>query len=234
MEVVVKGTGYNENVEMQVDPTFQATRMTPRPLDHIVNGVVGGHYGVTATTGLLAVQTAASSGLFAVRFVSSTKLMVLLKLTVGFSVTTVYSAATDGGEPDYELYLSRSYLTNPSAGGTQLAPASISMMGRSNMAPSEFCSNGAILPANTGALTTGSPTLDTYPYAYATSSANGRALGSLGTATLLDVTKFGQHPIVFNTNQGFVIRNTRQLAGAAGTGVGRCVFYMEWAEVGAF
>ncbi len=234
MDTTIVGTGYNDNVEAQVDPTQTALRASLRPFDHIQNGVVGGFYGVYTSTNLLAVQTAASSGLFAVRFVSSTKLMVLLKLTAAVNVTTVYSAATDGGEPDFELYLSRSYLTSPSGGNTALAPASISMMGRSNMAPSEFVSNGAIVAANTGAITTGSPTLDTYPYAYATASAGGRALGSLGTATLLDVTKFGQHPIVFNTNQGFLIRNTRQLAGAAGSGVSRAAFYMEWAEVAAF
>src|ERR1044072_8690029 len=104
----IRGAGTQENVEVQVDPTYQAVRFSPRPLDHIVGGVVGGFYGVMAGTGLLAVQTAASAALFAVRFVSSTKLMVLLKLTVGVNVTTAYSSATDGGEPDFELYLARS------------------------------------------------------------------------------------------------------------------------------
>lgn len=234
MEVSIVGSGQNENFEAQVDPTHRGLRVSPRPLEHVVGEVVGGHYGVVAATGLLAIQTAASSALFAVRFVSSTKLMVLLKLVVGFNVTTVYSAATDGGEPDFELYLSRSYLTSPSGGGTALAPASIAQIARANMAPSEFCSNGAILPAGTGALTTGTPTLDSAPYSYATLSQPGRALGSLGTAELVNIYRTGEHPIVLNTNQGFVIRNTRQLAGAAGTGVGRATFAMEWAEVAAY
>ena len=235
MEITVHGYGPNDNVETQVDPTHAALRESIRPLEHNVGGVIGGHYGVTAASGLLAVQTAASSGLFAVRWYSpSAKLMVLLKLTIGINVTTNYSAATDGGEPDFEMYLSRNYLTNPSGGNTAAAWGSISQLSRNTMAPSEFTTNGAIQVANTGALTTGSPTLDSYPYSYAVGSSLGRSLGSLGTAELVNVYRTGQHPIVFNSNQGLLVRNTRQLAGAAGTGVSRINVAMEWAEVAAY
>lgn len=234
MEIQVAGSGPSSNIEAQVEPSYQGIRESFRPLDHNVGGVLGGTYGVMAGTGLIAVQTAASSALFAVRFVSSTKLMVLLKLTVGLNVTTAYSAATDGGEPDIEMYLAKSYISNPSAGGTALAPSTTSLAARDTMAPSEFVSNGAILAANTGALTPGTQTLDSYPYTYGTFSAGGRALGSLGTVELFNNNKFGQHPLIFSSNQGFILRNTRQFAGAAGTGVSRLQFAMEWAEVAAY
>ena len=88
MDVQLAGTGTQSHIEGQVDQTHLAPRMSLRPIDHLVSGVTGGHYGAVATTGLLAAQTAASSALFAVRFVSSTKLMVLLKLYASLSVTT--------------------------------------------------------------------------------------------------------------------------------------------------
>lgn len=234
MNLHVKGAGSQENVDLQVDPVHSAVRETLRPTDHVVGGVVGGHYGATMTTGLLAVQTAANSVIFACRFVSSTKLMVLQKLVCSLHVTTAYSAAANVVPADFELYLARSYTTNPSSGGTALAPSAISQLARGSMSPSEFVSNGAILPASTGALTAGTQTLDSHPYSYATAANPGVALGSLGEARLFDATKWGQHPVVFGTNQGFVIRITQQLAGAAGTGVCRAVCAMEWAEVAVY
>jgi hypothetical protein len=234
MDLQVLGAGSQDSVELQADPTHQAIRESIRPLEHTVLGIVGGHYGVTTTTGLLAAQTAANSQIFAVRFVSSSKLMVLLKLYCSLHVTTAYSAAANVVPADFELYLARSYTVNATGGGTALVPSSISQLARGSMAPSEFVSNGQIYPAATGALTPGTQTLDSHPYSYATAGAPGVALGSLGEAKLFDASQWGKHPLVFGSNQGFVIRITQQLAGAAGTGVCRAVMAMEWVEVAAY
>jgi hypothetical protein len=230
MDATIKGAGPQENVEAQVDPAHQAVRASLRPLDHIVGGVAGGHYGIVAYSGAVVAGQTAGSVLFAVRFVSSTKLMVLKSLRVGQTITTAYTTLIP---PDVELVLARSFTVGYSVNnGTPLALGAFSNKARDQMAASEFAgAQGSIVPCTTSGMTTATISLDSYPYSYAAPPVAGLAIGSAGVMVLYDETQHGKHPLVFGTNQGFVVR----FANTTGaTGVSKLGITMEWAEVAGY
>lgn len=236
MEITLTGAGPQENVEAQVDPTFQAVRAAIRPLDHVVNNVVGGHYSVVAYSGSVVASQSAATVAFACRFVSSTKLMVIKSIRVGHSITTAYTTLSP---PDFELVLARSFtVMYTNNAGTFLGPASYSNKARTNMAPSEFTNSVAtgnapnMTPCTTSGMSSGmTVTLDSVPYSYAPSPVSGLALGSAGTHILYEQTQHGKHPIVLGNNEGFVIR----FANTSGaSGVSKLGFEVAWAEVAAY
>jgi hypothetical protein len=229
MEVNIIGAGAQDNIYAQVDPTNQAVRASLRPLDHIVGGIVGGHYSLNAYSGSITAAQTAAGVLYAVRWVSSTKLLVLKSLRVAQNITTAYTTLSP---IDVELVLARSFTSQYSSGATAIAPGAYSNKARDGMAPSEFVNNsGGISVTTTAAMTTATNTLDTYPYSYAAPPVAGFALGSAGVMILYDQTQFGKHPLVFNNNQGFVIRYANT---TGATGVSKLGITMEWAEVAAY
>lgn len=236
MDATIKGAGLNENVEAQVDPTYQALRSSIRPLDHVVNGVVGGHYGIVAYSGAVVASQTAATILFACRFVSQSKLMVLKSLKIGHSITTAYTTLSP---PDFELVLAKSFtVMYTNNAGTVLTPAAYSNKARTQMAGSEFVNSAAsgnapnMTPCTTSGMSSGQTvTLDTYPFAYAPCPVPGVAIGSGGTHVLYEQTQMGKHPIIIGNNEGFVIR----FANTSGaTGVSKLGIALEWAEVAAY
>lgn len=230
MDSSIAGSGPQENIEAQVDPSFQALRASLRPLDHVVGGVTGGHYGIVAYSGSVVAGQTAATVLFAVRFVSSTKLMVLKSLRVGQTITTAYTTLSP---PDVELVLARSFTVGYSSNnGTALAPAAYSNKARDSHAASEFAGGqGSIVPCTTSGMSTATISLDSHPYSYAAPPVPGLAIGSAGVMVLYDQIQHGKHPLVFGTNQGFVVR----FANTSGaTGVSKLGITMEWAEVAAY
>lgn len=236
MDIALKGSGLNDNVEAQVDQTHQGLRASIRPLDHVVGGVAGGHYSVVAYSGSVAAAATAATVAFACRFVSPSKLMVLKSLKVAQNITTAYTTLSP---PDFELVLAKSFtVMYTNNAGTALAPAAFSNKARTNMAPSEFVNSAAtgnapnMTPCTTAGMSTGmTVTLDTHPYSYSPCAVSGLALGSGGVSVLYEQTQTGKHPIVIGNNEGFVIR----FANTSGaTGVSKLGFIVEWAEVAAY
>ena len=230
MDVVVKGTGPQSNIEQQVDPTHAAARFAIRPLEHVVGGVQGGHYNLDAVTGAMTGALAAGGQVFAVRWNDPSKLMVLLRVTVNAKCEAVSS----GIGTDLELILAHAYTANASGGGT-IVPTNTSQMARlSNMAPSSFASYGEIRVATTAALTPGTQTLDTAGVgACAFPGAGGAVIGNYGGPNDLwnCQTGFGEHPIVLANNQGFVVRTS---SGFAASNTWRFYVNISWIEVAAF
>ncbi len=236
MDITIKGAASQENVEAQVDPTNQALRTSLRPLDHTINGVIGGHYSIVAYSGAVVASQTAATILFACRFVSQSKLMVLKSLRIGHSITTAYTTLSP---PDFELVLARSFTVQyTNNAGTFLGPGAFSNKARSNMAPSEFVNSAAtgnapnMTPCTTSGMSSGQTiTLDTYPYSYAPCPVPGVAIGSAGVHVLYDQTQHGKHPIVLANNEGFVVR----FANTSGaTGVSKLGIELAWAEVAAY
>src|SRR4051812_6574072 len=109
MDSHIVGTGANDNIEMQVDASFQAGRVTLRPLDYVVGGIIGGHYSAAMPTGAVTGRTAADV-IMACRWASSSKTFVLKRLSVAATITTAQAATVQ--DIDYDLIRLSNFTVN--------------------------------------------------------------------------------------------------------------------------
>jgi len=230
---VITGTGTNANIDMQVDPTFMASRTNIRPLEFTGSGLIGGHFFMAAYFSNTAGQpNAALSQLFSMRWADSRMLFVLKRVAVSAAITTAFGG---GQNIDYDIIKSTSYSTNPT-GGSSIVLATPSQKARSSMmAGSLLATEGAIVISTGSALTAGTQVMDTQPFGYVSvcSQVGAATTGFIGTnyASLYELRDFGQHPMVFGVNEGFAIRNATAYAA---TGVVKAGFMIEWAEVPSY
>ncbi len=162
--VEIVGYGVNDGILQQVDPTHDAARLSIRPLEHVIAGMIGGHYAMVATYSNTAAKPAAGSDVFSMRWTDSRFYFVLLRLTAFNLVTTAYTAA---GAQDLSLYVARDFSVSPSA-GTQVIPLAGGQVVRSgNMKKTGLDGSSGVLWVSSGdLLTTGTRTLDTQPIGY--------------------------------------------------------------------
>lgn len=188
---------------VEVDPTMDAMRMSPRPPEAAGAFRVAGISGLT--TGI-----AANGALFLFRNPDAAKLCILQFLKVRAVVVTGFTAAQ---ELAFDVMPYRGWTVD--AGGTLLAVANHNMKRRSSLAQS--IANIRIPAA--AALTT--------PAAPAVADGNpimsGMAKTLAAAATVQDAAfeetmdiNGGDYPIVFAQNEGFAVRNLIAM-GAAGT-----------------
>src|SRR5438876_11720912 len=116
--VKIVGYGVNADVLSQVDPTHDALRSSLRPMEHVIAGMIGGHYAMVATYSSTAAKPAAGSDVFSLRWTDSRFYFVLLRMTAFCIATTAYTAA---GSQDLALFVARDFSVSPS-GGTQVTP----------------------------------------------------------------------------------------------------------------
>jgi len=227
--VEIVGYGVNDGILQQVDPTHDAARLSIRPLEHVIAGMIGGHYAMVATYSNTAAKPAAGSDVFSMRWTDSRFYFVLLRLTAFNLVTTAYTAA---GAQDLSLYVARDFSVSPSA-GTQVIPLAGGQVVRSgNMKKTGLDGSSGVLWVSSGdLLTTGTRTLDTQPIGYF-QYANPAAAGSPASGELFDSRDFSEHPLVLTANEGLVVQTP--IGNAQAAGVSKYGFRMEWAEVGAF
>ena len=222
--------------EQRVDPTHGAARVSLRPFDHLLGGVVGGHYRISARSGVLtAAGIVADAPLFSMRWGSASMLFVLQFLEAYLLPTSAFTAAQELG---IEAILASGFTAADSA-GTAILPG-VSNRVRRNMAQSQVSD---MRIGSTTLLTAGTRTLD----------ANGFVAGS-GVANVVNAaagTQYvnpsngeppfgfryqprvadGEHPIVLTQNEGLIIRN-KIIFPAAGTAT--LIVNMGWAEVPAY
>lgn len=214
----------NPNVQMEVDETFKAGRVSLWPHDFNDNPHFGGHYAMSIRTGLVT-GVAAGGSIFSLRWTNPQFAMVLHRLSVTASIATVFGAAQ-------ELSVDLVRLINYSAadtGGTLIDPLLKTPVKDTHMAASQVQS---MRVATVGALTNGTATVDSAvgsAFAEEAFPINTIALGSVGKIDLLQLFAPGsQCPLILNSNEGFRIR-ILQAMGAGGVVVFH--FNMEWAEV---
>lgn len=230
MDVTINGTGPNSNIEAQVDPSFQASRTNLRPLEFTGQGLIGGHFYVSATFSNTAGGPAAGSQIFSVRWRDTRMLMVLKRIFCSAATTTAFTTAQ---AVDLQVIKATSFPNNPSANGTNVAPSMTSQKARSATMSTSllFANAGDVQISNGAALTAGaSQVLDTQPFGYSAVLAS-TAVGTIGTVALYELRDFGVHPFVFGPNEGFVIQNGIALGAA---GVVKFGFTLEYAEVPAY
>lgn len=227
--VEIVGFGVHGDVLQQVDPTQDASRVSIRPMEHVIAGMIGGHYLMAATYSNTAAKPAAGSDVLSLRWTDSRFYFVLLRLSVYSLVTTAYTAA---GAQDMALFVARDFSVSPS-GGTQVVPLAGGQVVRSgNMKKTGLDGSSGVLFVSSGdLLTTGTRTLDTQPIGYF-QYANPAAAGSPASGDLYDSRDFGEHPLILTANEGLVVQTP--IGNAQAAGVSKYGFRMEWAEVGAF
>lgn len=234
MAVQVQGNG---GLILEIDGvTYRAARITPRPTEY---GSLG-HYRVSGVTGTLAAALAAGTStaghVFAFRWGDATRLAVINSLRSQFLPLTPFTAATLTDHTSFDAFIVRSYSASHT-GGASLVPGAGSNKMRASMGNTLATD---IRISTTAALTTGTQTFDSFPFAQSIRKGN-RVNPAAGTEeTIQPLTDGlnidfnvadGTHPIVLSQNEGIVIRN-RTVWPAAGTGI--LLVDIAWAEVDAY
>lgn len=227
MDSTITGTGVQSNIEAQVDPTHQALRIQVRPAEHVFNGVIGGHYSVTAYSGTIAASLAANSVVFSIRWGADNKLMLLKRLFAWMVIT-----GTPGALTAFALEAVRvtGWTVSFSANQTTVAIGAGGKMRTANMAQSALSASGAIQVCTTAGMTGQTYVADTN--GFATGVLQGTmAAGCGGNVPIYDEVAFGQHPVVLGSNEGIIIRNPIALPATSTVQAG---FQAIWAEVAAY
>jgi hypothetical protein len=229
MDVSIKGSGPNENIEQQVDPTYQAGRVSLRPLEWQSNsgGAQGGHFGLAAETGLTT-GIAAGGAIFSFRWTDSARVAVIHRILVGAVITTAYGTAQ---EVSADAVVVRGF-TASDTGGTAISMSANSGKKRSNMASSLV---GDLRIATTAALSAGTGTADTNAFGYWIAAGGGTAFNSIGSQSgmspLFQPLPGMEHAVVLSQNEGFRVR----IPFAQGaSGVVRYAINVDWAEAPAY
>jgi hypothetical protein len=228
-ETAITGAGQQSDVELQVDPTFQAARISMRPTEYTEPGKpgVGGHYYVDGISGALT-GVGANGAIFSYQWTDATLFSILHRVSLVYYITTAYTTAQMN---DFELVFASSF-TAPDTGGAAVVP---SPKRRAGMAPNSAV--GDIRMATTAALAAGTRTLDSTGYK---GVADGPPNVAIPTATLgvtrqemllYDHKEFGQHPKIFNRSEGFIVR---MITAMGAVGVIKAMINAEWAEARQF
>jgi hypothetical protein len=221
MEVIIAGAGPNSNIEQQVDPSRQASRVTLNPFETTINGVVGGHYSIGVQTGAIAATVAAAADLFHLWWADSTKYFLLKKLIVGATTSTVYT--TLSGLP-LELVVAHNASAAGSGGST--ATFNTSNRLRQSFATTALAASGELRFATTAALTLPTGAV-AETNALADISGAGFSLGTIPNQVLFDCTN-GDQPLMLQRGDVLIVR--AGIAGGGASGVAVLSFQMAWAE----
>jgi hypothetical protein len=211
MAIQVQGNG---GTTQEVDATFRAARVSLRPAEVI------GYYSVSGASGALT-GVAANGPVFSFRNTGS-NLMLIRRITMGFVVTTAFTAAQG---LDYQLFRANSF-TASDTGGTALFTAG---QNKHRNAFTNITSAPDIRISSTAALTAGTRTLETAGIGIAGGAA--QALGAVMSPADILEQDSGDYPLVLAQNEGFIIANG--IAMAAG-GVIRLQVSVEYAETAAY
>lgn len=206
----------------KTDPTFEASRVSLRPIEYANGATVYGHYRVATVTGAT-VSLTANDPILSFRWTSSEANAVLLRLGVSGQITSNITTAVGF---DLEAVIARGFTASDSA-GTAVTVANF-QKARTSMGSSLV---GDFRVATTGKLTAGTRTLDSYGFGRV-NIATGPTVTNAGSMSLpVDLYKAdvsGIYPVTLKANEGFIV--TAPIA-ANTSGAIRYTFTVEWAEV---
>ena len=224
MDVNVYGVGPNSSTEQQVDTTFGAARVSLRPTDYTVpGGPNGGHYKISAATGIMAAGITTLSQIFQARWADPTKLMIVQLVRVQACTGTGFAATSQGCPLD--LIIGHGSTANGS-GGSALTVTSASNKMRSGMASSAFATSGEIRVATTAALTAATnQTLEPNPIGICAGAPNA-TLQQGGQYVLFETSDAGDHPLILQSGDTLAVRANNPAA----TGTWYAYITLEWLE----
>jgi hypothetical protein len=244
-DIVEVGTGRvipGNNEDAFVEPTWNARRVSLRPLDYALLGQVLGHYRAVSFTGTT-VSIGAAGILSSLWWRDAARFFVLLRLSAQAEVTSAITTATP---VDLQAFVMRG-ITGAATGGATLTMTGDAQKTRKNMSTSLLASSpqgaGEIRTASTAALTAatgkandGAPFgVAVLPMLLATNGAGTAVALSAGTGCPMIVDLYNcnmyHHPIILSQNEGIEIQ---EITAGPVTGGIKFAFIWEWAEVAAF
>lgn len=201
-----------------VDTTFQAGRVSIRPIEF---GAFG-HFRANLVTGAT-VSLTAGDPIASFRWTSNVANAVLLRARVNAAITSNITTAV---ACPLELIKATGFTASDSS-GTASQPGS-TQKNRSTMATSLV---GDLRVASTGKLTAGTRTLDALGFAYSVPQFTPNVTNA-GSVSYPDdmylIDSYGQYPMTFAANEGFILR--APIAGNTSGGV-QYTLTLDWAEV---
>lgn len=214
----------NAGIVAEVESTHRALRTTPRPMELGARGA----YALGAVSGVIAAGLAANSEVFQARWVDATRLMLLRSVIISASPGTVAFAA---GPIEFNMTAARGWSADGTGGAAQVFSTANTNKKRTDFALSLFSDTGVRM-ITTAALGAGTKTLDTnrmasmssYVSSVATTAASGNIVNP-GTY-LWQRNTADEYPVLFEVNEGFVIRAT-----VPATGTWQLSVNIEWAEI---
>jgi hypothetical protein len=225
--VVVRGWGSNVDTYAQVDPSYDASRVSIRPYETQTDpqGPAGGHYFVNAQTGLMAAGIASAAQVFQLRWADPTRLFVLKKLKVQCATCTGFAATTIGAP--LQLFIGHGSTANGS-GGTAVGISG--GKGRASQGASAFVTSGEIRIATTAALTAATgQTLEGQPVGGCMGAPNITLVQS-PEMFLFDNRDFGDHPLILVAGDTLAVCTLNPAA----TGTWQATFTLSWLETVTF
>ena len=238
-DMVVGLEGYSGE-RLEVDPLYRAARVAMRPLDYTKDGVLLGHYAVAQASGNITATLGAAAHCAGIRWSDTVRLMVLMRLRVGWGIVT---AVTTAVPMSVRAIIARGFSVDFSSNNTQIDMATVTntQKMRASMGTSLLGTKGPNI-MTTAAMSGQTLTADAAPFAAAnwealhSTTATGTAValqaGSGGEMkTIYECTANAQHPIVLTSNEGVLMQSLD-----AGPGSGTFKYYVqwEWAEVVLF
>jgi hypothetical protein len=216
--------GKDGATQLAVDPKHFAARVSQRPME------VGtrGSYSLGAVTGVLPADLAANSEFVQYRLADASPVCVLRSVIISACVSTTFFAA--GVPVQIDMKVARGWSADGS-GGTAIAFSTANTNKKRTDFPLSLLSDTGVRVATTAALGAGTKTLDTNALAFLaapgpiTASLNGQIIAP-GTY-LWQRNTADEYPVVFETNEGFVIRSVAVPA----TGTWTAAVQVEWAEI---
>jgi hypothetical protein len=188
--------------------------LTPKLKEQVVRSY--GNFQLTGVTGLLTVA-AAGSDIASFRWGSTTKDCIVWFVRWWWYLTTGFTAAQIS---NHALYKATAFSVSPS-GGTDLLPAAGASRRNSKQASSDLT---AFQIATTGALTTGTRTLDALPTMQRGAWCAAATLQQLAEP----VPGPAWEPLYLTTNEGWVIQNIAVMGAA---GVQKFHVEVAWSEI---
>lgn len=214
--MAIQVLGANGSAIQQVDPSHQAAHSTLFPYEALAWGSIGAQSGALTTV-------AAAGGVFSLRN-TSTNLIAIRRIGVGFIATTAFTTAQI---VDYGLFIARGFTAADSGGTSVVVSASNNTKFRTSLAVPNIDAR----IATTAALTVGTRTLDANSVAQIGGWSGALGVGIAPTPNNLHTHDTGDHPIILAANEGIVIENLTVMGAA---GVGRLYVNIEFAELAAF
>lgn len=220
-------------VEQVVDASFGASRVSVRPLDHIFQGRVLGHYRVGSQTNTFQAGVggqAAGAIIYSFQWTDPNSIAVLTKISVGWAMQVTFNSA----QPvDVDCIVVRQY-TVAATGGTTLLQPSTAPVGSNRMRQSMNPSLVTDLRiSSTTALAAGTAILDANAFGITplnpNPSSNTISTGQV-PIDLYALNTTGNHPILLGQNEGFLVRLVTAWPGGS-NGSGRLYITSEWSEV---
>lgn len=209
---------------VNVETNTRAARMSVWPRDHVLNG--GGSYRMSTISGIMAAGTATSLGkLFAARWApTNTALFAAIRrIEVQVGELTAFAA----GFCSLQAFFARAYTAADGTGAT----ASTMTTNNGKLRTSYPTSAGMVLQtATTGLISGGTSTLDTQPFAIASSS----VVATSGAPpwpqpVVLFEAKPGDTPLVLANLEGIILQAIFPATGTATLG-----YTIQWDEGASF